>query len=132
MSDYLAVGGVSAVLKALLTSALSDGGPSTVLQSPPGITNLAPDLITTGQDEPAQLNLFMYYASINPALRNLDLPSMGSSRRAVEQSATGHQSALPDHGLWRQSLRSGDPARLRHASLSQHAGRAARCDSVGA
>jgi hypothetical protein len=79
MSDYLAVGGVSAVLKALLTSALSDGGPSTVLQTPPGITNLAPDLITTGQDEPAQLNLFMYYASINPALRNLDLPSMDSS-----------------------------------------------------
>ncbi|MGB0063867.1 MAG: Pvc16 family protein [Terracidiphilus sp.] len=79
MSDYLAVGGVSAVLKALLTSALSDGGPSTVLQTPPGVTNLAPDLITVGQDEPAQLNLFMYYASINPALRNLDLPSMGSN-----------------------------------------------------
>ncbi len=78
MSDYLAVGGVSAVLKALLTSALSDGGPSTVLQTPPGVTNLAPDMITTGHDEPAQLNLFMYYASINPALRNLDLPSMGS------------------------------------------------------
>ena len=79
MSDYLAVGGVSAVLKALLTTALSDGGPSTVLLTPPGITNLAPDLIATGQDEPAQLNLFMYYASINPALRNLDLPSMGSN-----------------------------------------------------
>ncbi len=79
MSDYLAVGGVSAVLKALLTTALSDGGPSTVLLTPPGVTNLAPDLIATGQDEPAQLNLFMYYASINPALRNLDLPSMGSN-----------------------------------------------------
>ena len=69
MSDYLAVGGVSAVLKALLTTALSDGGPSTVLLTPPGVTNLAPDLIATGQDEQAQLNLFMYYASINPALR---------------------------------------------------------------
>ena len=79
MSDYLAVGGVSAVLKALLTTALSDGGPSTVLLTPPGVTNLAPDLIATGQDEPAQLNLFMYYASINPALRNLDLPSMGTN-----------------------------------------------------
>jgi hypothetical protein len=79
MSDYLAVGGISAVLKALLNTGLSDGGPATVLISPPGITNKAPDLITTGADEPAQLNLFMYYASINPALRNLDLPSMNSS-----------------------------------------------------
>ncbi len=78
MSDYLAVGGVSAVLKALLNAGLSDGGPSTVLLSPPGITNLAPDLIATGPDEPAQLNLFMYYASINPALRNLGLPSMAA------------------------------------------------------
>jgi hypothetical protein len=71
------------VLKALLTTALSDGGPSTVLLTPPGITNLAPDLIATGQDEPAQLNLFMYYASINPALRNLDLPSMGSNNQQL-------------------------------------------------
>lgn len=78
MSDYLAVGGVSAVLKALLNSSLASGGPSTVLVSPPGITNKAPDLIPTGPDEPAQLNLFMYYASINPALRNNDLPSRNS------------------------------------------------------
>jgi hypothetical protein len=79
MSDYLAVGGVSAVLKALLNTGLSNGGPATVLVSPPGITNKAPDLIPTGPDEPPQLNLFMYYASINPALRNLDLPSKGSN-----------------------------------------------------
>ncbi len=50
-----------------------------MLVSPPGITNKAPDLIPTGPDEAPQLNLFMYYASINPALRNLDLPSMGSN-----------------------------------------------------
>jgi len=79
MSDYLAVGGVSAVLKTLLTAGLADGGPSTVLQTPPGVTNKAPDLIPTGQDEPAQLNLFMYYASINPVLRNLDLPSISAN-----------------------------------------------------
>ena len=79
MSDYLAVGGVSAVLKALLNTGLSEGGPATVLVSPPGITNKAPDLIVTGPDEQAQLNLFMYYASINPALRNTGLPSMDAS-----------------------------------------------------
>jgi len=78
MSDYLAVGGVSAVLKSMLSTALSDGGPSSVLISPPGITIKAPDTITTGPDEPPQLNLFMYYASINPALRNLGLPSSNS------------------------------------------------------
>lgn len=83
MSDYLAVGGVSAVLKALLSAGLSDGGPATVLVSPPGITNKAPDLIPTGADEPAQLNLFMYYASINPALRNMDLPSLDSSGNQI-------------------------------------------------
>jgi Pvc16 N-terminal domain/IPT/TIG domain len=79
MSDYLAVGGVTGVLKALLNTGLSEGGPATVLVSPPGITNKAPDLIQTGQDEPPQLNLFMYYASINPALRNLDQPSVDSN-----------------------------------------------------
>ena len=79
MSDYLAVGGVTAVMKALLNSGLSEGGPGTVLHSGPGITNMAPDLITTGPDEPPQLNLFMYYSGINPALRNNNLPSMNSS-----------------------------------------------------
>jgi hypothetical protein len=83
MSDYLAVGGVTAVLKALLNTGLSEGGPSTVLVSPPGITNKAPDLIHTGQDEPPQLNLFMYYASINPALRNLDQPSVDSNGNPI-------------------------------------------------
>ena len=79
MSDYLAVAGVSAVLKALLSTSLSAGGPATILVSPPGITNKAPDLISTGPDEPPQLNLFMYYASINPALRNVGLPSMNAA-----------------------------------------------------
>lgn len=80
MSDYLAVGGVTAVMKALLnTGDNAAGGPPIVLHSGPGITNMAPDLITTGPDEPPQLNLFMYYSSINPALRNNNLPSMNSS-----------------------------------------------------
>jgi len=79
MSDYLAVGGVSAVLTALLNNALSNGGPATVLVSPPGITNKAPDMIATSSDELPQLNLFMYYASINPALRNIGLPSIDSN-----------------------------------------------------
>jgi hypothetical protein len=83
MSDYLAVGGVSAVLQWLLTNALTSGGPTSVLTSPQSVTTISPDLITTGAHEEPQVNLFMYYVSLNPALRNLDLPSMngGSGRR---------------------------------------------------
>jgi hypothetical protein len=78
MSDYLAVGGVSAVLCSLLATALGSGGPQTILGPTPGITALPPDLIETGQSEQAQVNLFLYYVTLNPALRNLGLPSASS------------------------------------------------------
>ncbi len=79
MSDYLAVAGVSAVLRSLLSTALGSGGPTTILGSGASITNSPPDLIETGPSEPAQLNVFLYNVSVNPALRNLDLPSNSSS-----------------------------------------------------
>jgi hypothetical protein len=75
MSDYLAVAGVSAVLRSLLTSALPNDGPSTILGTSPGISSTSPDLIVTGPGEQPRLNIFMYYASFNAALRNLGLPS---------------------------------------------------------
>jgi len=75
MSNYLAVGGVSAVLRYLLTSTLTTTGPSSILSSSPGITATSPDLVPVGPDEQPRLNLFMYYASLNPALRNQGLPS---------------------------------------------------------
>jgi Pvc16 N-terminal domain/IPT/TIG domain len=75
MSNYLAVGGVSAVLRSLLTSALTNGGPGTILGGSPGITATSPDLVPVGPDEQPRLNIFMYYASLNPALRNEALPS---------------------------------------------------------
>lgn len=79
MSDYLAVGGVTAVLCSLLNSALTSGGPSSLLgSSSPGVTAVSPDLIKTGPDEQPQLNLFMYYASLNPALRNVGMPSVSA------------------------------------------------------
>ncbi len=79
MSDYLAVGGVSAVLMSLLGTALSNGGPTTILGSAAAITNKSPDLVLTGTDETAGINIFLYYASMNPALRNLGLPSANAS-----------------------------------------------------
>jgi hypothetical protein len=76
MSDYLAVGGVSAVLMWLLHNELQAAGPAGLLTAGTSITAVSPDLITTGAGEEPQLNLFMYYVSYNPALRNLDLPSL--------------------------------------------------------
>jgi Pvc16 N-terminal domain len=69
VSDYLAVAAVSAVLRSLLTTALTVDGPQLVLgASDPGITALSPSLVKTGREERPQLNLFMYYFSIDPAL----------------------------------------------------------------
>jgi hypothetical protein len=89
MSDYLAVAAVSAVLRSLLTTALTVDGPQLVLgASDPGITALSPSLVKTGREEQPQLNLFMYYMSLDPAL---DLPStskqgeqLGSSSLALD------------------------------------------------
>ena len=83
MSDYLAVAGVSAVLKWMLSNALTSGGPSTVLTGATSITALSPDLVSTGAEEQPQLNLFMYYASLNAAYRNTALPSRDSQGRRV-------------------------------------------------
>jgi len=84
MSDYLAVGGISAVLRSLLTNALTNGGPASILGTSPGITATSPDLVPTGANETARLNLFMYYASLNPALRNMALPSRDSQGVRVD------------------------------------------------
>ncbi len=83
MSDYLAVGGVTAILKWLLTNNLTAGGPNTVLTTTSAITAVSPDLIEIGNNEEPQLNLFMYYVSLNPALRNLDLPSYDAAGHRV-------------------------------------------------
>ena len=83
MSDYLAVAGVSAVLKMILSNALTSGGPSTILGATSGITALSPDLITTGPGEQPQLNLFMYYASLNDGYRNAGLPSHDTQGRRL-------------------------------------------------
>lgn len=79
MNGYLAVGGVSAVLRSLLLGALTDGGPATLLSSPTSISATSPDLVPTGADEQPRLNLFMYYASFNTGYRNVQLPSRDSA-----------------------------------------------------
>jgi hypothetical protein len=83
MSGYLAVGGVTAVLMWLLNNELQAIGPSSILPSTVSITAVSPDLIIVGATEQPQLNLFLYYVSINPALRNLDLPSLDAAGNKV-------------------------------------------------
>ena len=78
MSNYLAIGGASAVLRSLLTKAVQAGGPASILSKQPAITNLAPDMIETGASEAARINLFLYNTTINASTRNLDLPSTNS------------------------------------------------------
>jgi hypothetical protein len=96
MSSYLAVGGVSAVLRWLLTDALTSWGPSGILGGPThGITVTSPDLVPVGADEQPGVNIFMYYASLNPALRNVGLPS----RNAQGQEISNPPLALNLHYL---------------------------------
>jgi Pvc16 N-terminal domain/IPT/TIG domain len=89
VSDYLAVAGVSAVLRSLLATALTSGGPSSILGATLGITATAPDLVPTGADEQPRVNLFMYYASLNSAYRNFDLPAFDSQGRRVSNPPLG-------------------------------------------
>jgi hypothetical protein len=83
MSDFLAVGGVSAVLKWVMSNDLSSAGLHTALGTSAGISALAPDRIPTGATEQPTLNLFMYYASLNGAYRNADLPSRDDQNRRL-------------------------------------------------
>lgn len=83
MSDYLAVSGVTAVLMWLLNNELQAVGPSSILPSAVSITAVSPDLITADATEGPQLNLFMYYVNLNPALRNLDLPSLDAAGNKI-------------------------------------------------
>ncbi len=78
MSDFFGVAGVTAILKSLLTNALTSSGVNAAFATPATVTALSPDLVPTGPDEVPQLNLFMYYASFNSSYRNAGLPSADS------------------------------------------------------
>lgn len=75
MSSALAIASVTAVLKDLLENALTNDGISSTVGDPVTVTARAPDRIKTGQEESAQLNLFLYHVAPNPGWRNVGLPS---------------------------------------------------------
>ena len=89
MSNALAIAAVTAVLRDLLNNGLIQHD----LAATVGVVNVtskAPDLITTGKDEPAQLNLFLYHVTPNAGWRNVGLPS---------RDARGDRLANPPLGL---------------------------------
>ncbi len=83
MSDFLAVAGVTSVLRWILTDALSGSGLDTTLGATPHVTALPPDRIVVGDTEAPSLNLFMYHVGLNSSFRNTDLPERDSAGRVV-------------------------------------------------
>src|SRR5689334_10597385 len=83
MSDFLAIAGVSSVLRWMLLDALAGSGLDTALGATPNVTALPPDRIVVGDTEAPGLNLFMYHVSLNSAFRNNDLPERDSVGRLL-------------------------------------------------
>lgn len=87
MSDFLAVAGVSAVLKSILDDALSATDLSTALGVAPIVTALPPDrILSANGTEVPQINLFLYHVNTNPAWRNNELPWYDSSGQRVRNA----------------------------------------------
>jgi len=81
MSGALAIAAVTAALRDLLTDGLLDHDLSAV--GSVTVTALPPDRVTTGQNEPNQLNLFLYQVTPNLGWRNEGLPSRDGNGRRV-------------------------------------------------
>ncbi len=75
MSNALAIASVTAVLKDLLDNALIDHSLSANVGGTVTVTALPPDRIKTGDEESAQLNLFLYHVTPNPGWCNVGQPS---------------------------------------------------------
>lgn len=90
MSGPFALAAVSAVLRRLLTNGLGDVDLSIFGGAANTVTVHPPDLIQTGANELAQLNLYLYRVAPNAALRNLGLAS---------HSATGERLTNPPLAL---------------------------------
>jgi hypothetical protein len=79
MSGPFALAAVSAVLRNLLMDGLGNVDLSIFGGNATAVTAHPPDLIDVGTNEHAQLNLFLYQATPNAALRNAGLPSRAAN-----------------------------------------------------
>lgn len=77
MSNFLAIGAVTALLKNLLDEGLIQRDLSGKLGGDPSVETVAPDLMLEKvKDKEARLNLFCYQATPNIGWRNVGLPSL--------------------------------------------------------
>lgn len=77
MSNFLAIGAVTALLKNLLDEGLIQRDLSGKLGGDPSVEAVAPDLMLEKvKDKEARLNLFCYQATPNIGWRNVGLPSL--------------------------------------------------------
>jgi hypothetical protein len=83
MSDFLAVAGVTAVLRWMLREAITGSGVDTAVGATPTISALPPDRIVVGATEIPQVNIFMYHVSFNNGWRNIGLPELDSGGNRV-------------------------------------------------
>jgi hypothetical protein len=83
VSNALALGAVTAVLKDLLDNAIVDHSVSAAIGGNVTVSALPPDRIETGDNEAPRLNLFLYQVVPNPTLRNADLPTYDGRGRRV-------------------------------------------------
>jgi len=75
VSSALALAAVTAVLKDLLNNGIVANDLAAVAGNSVRVTSKPPDLLKTGADEEAGLNLFLYHTAHNTTLRNNNLPA---------------------------------------------------------
>lgn len=83
MSDFLAVAGVTAVLRWMLRDAVAGSGVDTAVGATPAISALPPDRLVVGATETPQVNIFMYHVAFNGGWRNVGQPELDPSGRRI-------------------------------------------------
>ncbi len=83
MSTALAIASVTQVLRDLLNNGIIDHDVTGVINGNVKVTSFPPDLVVTSNDEPAQLNLFMYHATPNQGWRNEHFPSVNAAGERI-------------------------------------------------
>jgi hypothetical protein len=83
MSTALAIAATTAVLKTVLDNGIARANLGGILGQIT-VSTLPPDRIPVGDNEPSQLNLFLYQVTPNLGWRNLELPSRDGQGERVE------------------------------------------------
>jgi hypothetical protein len=84
MSTALALASVTALLKDLLENGLASAGVTAKIGGDATVSALSPDRVTSGPDEKAQLNVFLYHVTPHSKMRAVSSPSNGHRPLALE------------------------------------------------